>query len=338
GLPTASWEVDHCPSGFVWRRGFPMRRDGSGAVEGRRSDLVRAVALLAAVVLQAVAGAIGGSGAWGEPVGSVANSYPTLILPGGGAFSIWTLIYVLSIVLAVRAAPPRQRRREVHRGVGWWLVAAGVLNAAWVVAFTQRWLVLAEAIIVALLVVLCTAWVKVTGHPAGGWADRLLLHTPIGVYVGWVGVATVSGGCGEHRCGVGDPAALFRVSAARGAGGTRDRGGRRGRRGVVLRGPRFRRRRRVGSGVDRGRDPVVAGGRGGDRGGAVRGVRGRSVVLAFEGPGSGGLGLSVGRGGRMRREHGHAQGLDPTGRTERAGRAGACAVCECRVVCVLLFR
>lgn len=170
-----------------------MRRDGSGAVEGRRSDMVRAVALLAAVVLQAVAGAIGGSGAWGEPVGSVANSYPTLILPGGGAFSIWTLIYVLSIVLAVRAALPRQRRREVHRGVGWWLVAAGVLNAAWVVAFTQRWLVLAEAIIVALLVVLCTAWVKVTGHPAGGWADRLLLHTPIGVYVGWVGVATVSG-------------------------------------------------------------------------------------------------------------------------------------------------
>ena len=52
GLPTASWEVDHVPSGFVWRRGFPMRRDGSGAVEGRRSDLVRAVALLAAVVLR----------------------------------------------------------------------------------------------------------------------------------------------------------------------------------------------------------------------------------------------------------------------------------------------
>ncbi len=198
-----------------------MRRDGTVSAEGRKSDLVRAVVLLAAVVLQTVAGAIGGSGAWGEPVGSVANSYPTLVLPGGGAFSIWTLIYVLSIALAVRAALPGQRRMVARRG-------------------------------------------------------RVR--------------------CGEYRCGSGDHATSFRGRVSRGAGGPRYRDSRCVRHGAALRGPRVRCHRRVGSGVDRRRDSVVAGGRGGDRGRAVRAARGCSVVLACGEPCSGGLGLSVGPG------------------------------------------
>ncbi len=170
-----------------------MRGDETTPTDARARDLTRTSALLAAMILQTAAGAIGGSGAWGEPVGSVARSYPTVLLPGGGAFSIWSLIYALGVALAVRAALPRQRRRNVHRSVGWWLVVAGVLNAAWVVAFTQRWFVFAQTIIVALLVVLCLALVRLASRPATGWADRLLLHTPVGVYTGWVTVATVTG-------------------------------------------------------------------------------------------------------------------------------------------------
>ncbi|MGW9310404.1 tryptophan-rich sensory protein [Saccharomonospora azurea] len=159
----------------------------------RGHDAVRTAALLLAVVLQTVAGALGGSGALGESVGTVANSYPTLIQPGGAAFSIWSLIYVLSLVLAVRAALPRQRRRDVHRRVGWWLAAAGVLNALWIVVFTQRWTVVAQVVIIALLLVLYAALVRLRDHPATGWADRLFLHTPVGIYTGWVTVATVAG-------------------------------------------------------------------------------------------------------------------------------------------------
>ncbi|WP_231642405.1 tryptophan-rich sensory protein [Saccharomonospora sp. NB11] len=157
------------------------------------SDVARTVALSVAVVLQTVAGALGGSGALGEAVGTVANSYPTLVQPGGAAFSIWTLIYVLVLALAVRAALSGQRHREVHRQVGWWVAAAGVLNASWVLVFTQRWVVVAEVVIVALLVVLYLALLRLREHPATGWADRLLLHTPVGVYTGWVTVATVAG-------------------------------------------------------------------------------------------------------------------------------------------------
>ena len=157
-----------------------------------RADTVRACAVVVAGVLQIAGGIVGGMGLLGESVSSVANSYPTVLQPGGAAFSIWSLIYAVFLVLAVRQVLPRQRARTVHRRSGWWLVAAGVLNAAWIVLFTQRQFVLAQLAIVALLLSLAFAADKVRA-PGGGWADRLLLRLPITLYLGWVAIATVAG-------------------------------------------------------------------------------------------------------------------------------------------------
>ena len=143
--------------------------------------------------MQIAAGVVGGAGLWGEPVGEVANSYPTLLLPGGGAFSIWSLIYVTFAALAVRQALPTQRHRAVHRRTGWWLVAAGILNAGWVALFAHRLVTVAQVVIVGLLVCLGIAAMRLARVPATGWGDRLLLHTPVTVYAGWVAVATVAG-------------------------------------------------------------------------------------------------------------------------------------------------
>lgn len=167
-------------------------KDGAPSHAANR-DALRTVVLLFAVCLQTVAGALGGSGALGEPVGAVANAYPTLVLPSGEAFTIWSLIYAAILALAVRAALPGQRSRTVHRRTGWWLAASALLNAAWIVVFTQRWFAVAETVIVALLVALGVVLVKLSSCPAEGWTDRLLLHTPVGVYLGWVSVATVAG-------------------------------------------------------------------------------------------------------------------------------------------------
>ena len=152
---------------------------------------MRTIAVLAAAALQIVAGYIGGTGAWGEAVGDVANSYPTLLLPGGGAFTIWSLIYLTFAALAIRQALPSQRERQAHVRTGWWLAVAGVLNASWVVLFSQRWVLAAQVVIIALLAVLVVAALRLPR--AEGWGDRLLLHMPITLYTGWVAVATVAG-------------------------------------------------------------------------------------------------------------------------------------------------
>lgn len=151
----------------------------------------RVFAVAVAAPLQIVAGYVGGAGLWGDAVGDVANSYPTLLLPGGGAFAIWSLIYVSFAALAVRQALPGQWPRVAHRRTGWWLAAAGLLNAAWVLLFTQRLVLAAQIVIVGLLVVLVVAAARLPR--AEGLADRLLLHLPITLYTGWVGVAAVAG-------------------------------------------------------------------------------------------------------------------------------------------------
>ncbi|ALG12930.1 tryptophan-rich sensory protein [Kibdelosporangium phytohabitans] len=155
------------------------------------TDTARAGALILVAVLQIAAGVVGGAGLWGESVGVVANSYPTLLLPGGTAFTIWSLIYAGFCALAVRQALPGQRSRDVHRRTGWWLVAAGLLNASWVLLFTHRLILLSQMVIVVLLACLLGAALRL--QPANGWADRLLLHIPVMVYLGWVAVATVAG-------------------------------------------------------------------------------------------------------------------------------------------------
>ncbi|MBK1787744.1 tryptophan-rich sensory protein [Prauserella sp. ASG 168] len=160
---------------------------------GTRSDLVRSGAVLLAMLLQIVAGALGGSGALGEPVGEVARAYPTLLLPAGTAFLIWSLIYVATFALAVRQVLPAQRGRDLHRASGWPLAVAGLLNAGWIALFTQRQYLAAEVVIVALLAVLALTWTRLSRIPAQGWADRLFVYTPVTIYTGWVLAAAVAG-------------------------------------------------------------------------------------------------------------------------------------------------
>lgn len=156
-------------------------------------DRWRAAVLVASMISQFAAGIVGGVGVAAESVGTVAESYPNPLLPAGTAFGIWTLIYLATLVTAIRHCFPAQLGRSVQRGIGWKLAAAGVLNAAWILCFGNRWIVAAQVVIIALLILLAVTYRTVTAHPAAGAADRLTIHLPVAVYTGWVSAATVVG-------------------------------------------------------------------------------------------------------------------------------------------------
>jgi hypothetical protein len=159
-----------------------------------QTDTVRGglVALLA--VLQVVVAGLAGAGRLvGDPVGVVANSYPTPLLAAGWAFAIWGPIYLAFLVYAGYQVLPGQRRRAVHRETGWWMAASAVFNMGWIVAFGARWLPLAELLIVALLVSLAVVFGRLSRIPAAGVAERVMLRGPVALYTGWVSLATVLG-------------------------------------------------------------------------------------------------------------------------------------------------
>jgi translocator protein len=169
--------------------------DTRSARPGRadRADRIRAGAVLVGAVLQIVVGALGGSGAFGLSVGQVAQNSPTPVMPASTAFSIWSLVYAAILALAIRQALPSQLARPVHRATGWWLVAASVFNAGWILVFSSQLVVVSQLVIVALLATLALVLARLTAHPAAGAADRLLLHGPVALYTGWVSLATVVG-------------------------------------------------------------------------------------------------------------------------------------------------
>jgi len=155
-------------------------------------DLARGSVVAVLAIIQLVVAELG-IGAGGESVGVVARSFPTPVLPADWTFAIWAPIYLAFLGYAVYQLLPAQRGREVHRATGWWLAVSAVLNALWILAFSAQAVVLAQVIIVALLVVLAVAMARLTAHPAADAADRLMLHGPVGLYAGWVSVATVVG-------------------------------------------------------------------------------------------------------------------------------------------------
>ncbi|NYG02282.1 tryptophan-rich sensory protein [Pseudonocardia antarctica] len=168
-------------------------RAGRTAGPATGMDTARTWAVLAAAVLQAVAGSLGGSGTFGESQRVLSDRYPSLVTPATVAFSVWGLIYLALLVYAVYQSLPGQRSRPVHRATGWLFVATAALNAGWIVVFSQELLGTAQLLIVALLVTLAVVLHRLAAFPAEGVADRALLHGPLAFYTGWVPLATVAG-------------------------------------------------------------------------------------------------------------------------------------------------
>lgn len=145
----------------------------------------------------AVLGSLFGSGAFGgepmpEVAGGVFNQDATLLAPAGPAFTIWSLIYAGLVGYAIWQALPGQATVERHRALGYWMLASMLLNALWLVVVQLAWLVLSVGVIVALLAVLAVSFVRLRRRPGAGAVGAVLLDGTVGLYLGWVMVATVA--------------------------------------------------------------------------------------------------------------------------------------------------
>jgi translocator protein len=140
-----------------------------------------------------VVAALAGNGVFGEPIGVVAAAYPSPLRAAGWAFGIWLLIYLGMLVQAGYQALPGQWSRVVHRSTGWWLAAAAVCNALWILAFGARLVPLAQLLIFALLVCLAVVLARLRPVPATGRVERIAFRGPVALYAGWVSLAVPLG-------------------------------------------------------------------------------------------------------------------------------------------------
>lgn len=159
-------------------------------------DIVRQITVAASAVFALVGAFVGSGAAGGTPIqdaaGGALAADATLIAPATPAFSVWSVIYLGLIVYAVWQLLPGQSSAERHRRLGYWIAASLVLNAFWILSIQFDLLPLSVPIIVVLLAVLVQAFLQAIAYPPTSVADGIITDATIGLYLGWVCVATAA--------------------------------------------------------------------------------------------------------------------------------------------------
>lgn len=153
----------------------------------------KAINVLVLLAVLAFNGAAGSGALSGESIGTLANRYRSDFLPANYVFGIWSLIYLALTVFTIYQARPRESASTVVRQIGpWWLVS-GILNIAWVSAFSFAQFGMALLIMVAFLVVLVAIMARLrTLRTSDSLAARACVVWPFDLYLSWISVALIA--------------------------------------------------------------------------------------------------------------------------------------------------
>ncbi len=160
---------------------------------GKGTDLARQVANVAGAVSQFAVPTLTFRG---DAITRLDEANPSLVVPGDYAFTIWTLIFSLSLAYAVYQALPANRESLLLRRVGPFTAGAFLLNALWCVLVPAGQFFASLVVLAGILVCLAFAFaglVRTARERRLGTAERLLVALPLGPFFGWITTAnTVS--------------------------------------------------------------------------------------------------------------------------------------------------
>lgn len=159
-------------------------------------DVVRQLVVAVSAVIAVVGSFIGSGAAGGTPIqdaaGGALSATATPVAPDVPAFSIWSVIYLGLIAYAVWQFLPGQSSAERHRRLGYWVAASLLLNAAWILSVQFDLLALSLPVIAVLVAVLGWTFALCLKHPPTGRLDALITDGTVGLYLGWVSIATAA--------------------------------------------------------------------------------------------------------------------------------------------------
>lgn len=129
----------------------------------------------------------------GQMTGEISNRLDVLFTPANYVFAIWGVIYLGLILFAVEQALPLEKGNPRLQRARPWLAASGLANIAWIFLwhYEQFPLTLVAMVALFLTVVQTYRQLEVGVTPVSG-RERWLLQVPIGIYLGWVSVATIA--------------------------------------------------------------------------------------------------------------------------------------------------
>ncbi|MBW8687606.1 hypothetical protein [Chitinophaga rhizophila] len=132
--------------------------------------------------------------------GDISDKYDNLFVPAGVTFSIWGVIYltllgfiIYQLWLAFSKGHTEALGPFMERLRGWWLISC-MANSCWLFAWHYELLAVSVLLMLTLLVCLLAIHLNfnIALPRAGTRIEKLFIHVPFSLYLGWICVATVA--------------------------------------------------------------------------------------------------------------------------------------------------
>jgi hypothetical protein len=161
----------------------------------KKFQIINVIAVLLTILLNALANIIPFNNV---TTGEVADNFLNYFTPMGYVFAIWGAIYVLLLIFVFYQIRANQVNEEYLGKIGFLYLIGAILNVTWLLVFHYSYgndalLVWTEPLIVGLLVVLLITYVKLEiGVKEVPLKQKIAVHLPVSVYVGWISLATIA--------------------------------------------------------------------------------------------------------------------------------------------------
>jgi hypothetical protein len=133
----------------------------------------------------------------GKTTQALSDNLPNLFVPAGITFSIWSIIYILWIVFAFYQIRDFFKKEEVGmpflQQISFLFILSSVANSAWIFLWHYEYVGLSLLMMIVLLISLLLIYQRLNiGRSTVPMTEKLCVHVPMSVYLGWITVATIA--------------------------------------------------------------------------------------------------------------------------------------------------
>ncbi len=133
----------------------------------------------------------------GKTTQELSDNLPNLFVPAGITFSIWSVIYILWIVFAFYQVRDFFKKDEIKmpflEQITYLFILSSVANSAWIFLWHYEYVGLSLLMMIVLLVSLLLMYQRLNiGRSMVPMKEKLFVHVPMSVYLGWITVATIA--------------------------------------------------------------------------------------------------------------------------------------------------
>ena len=133
----------------------------------------------------------------GKYTGELSDNIPNLFVPAGLTFAIWGIIYVLIILFAIYLAKDMFKKEKTTKPflekISFFFILANLANIIWIFLWHYEQILLSLLAMILLFISLLMIYLRLNiGIEKVSMKEKLFVHVPISVYIGWITVATIA--------------------------------------------------------------------------------------------------------------------------------------------------